>query len=368
MKMNLLVGNDVGNSDQKVYINDTYIKQPSCYSKVSQSLNLDEVNPEAVQNDIFNNVMVTINSPSCQSGTYYIGNKALKSGLAVYNMDIIEKKNQSEVYYINTLAMISAYAVKNADINNSDAINITVDMACSLPVNQYSKSEGKIVKDKLEGNHNVTVHLGKKRIDTFITFNYIKVLPESVSIMFALREMEGKEYDTKKILHVAIGEGTTEYPLTEGIRFNPDFIMGSNNGIGHAIEKALNPFQSHFGLRTYSRQDYSHLIQTNEKYTEVAKDFLQEPLNVEAQDILRYVKNEVQKAKGDIDMLVVHGGGSILMKKHLEKKLKEFCQQKLIDLFFVNDSHAVSLEAQGLYSFAQSEIFNTLKQKAEGKV
>ena len=333
--MKLTIGNDVGNSDQKVYINNEYIKQPSCFSKVLKMPNQDEVIPEVILKDLFNNVMVTINSPAVQSGTYYIGKRALNSGLAVYNMDVTEKKNESEVYYINTLAMISAYAVQNADINSNETINVIVNMACSLPVNQYNKSEARTVKERFAGKHNVTVHLGNKRVDVVIEFHYIKVLPESVSIMFALREMEDKNFDTKKILHVSIGEGTTEYPLTTGINFNPDFIFGSNNGIGHAIEKAVNPFKDHLGLRSYSRQDYSHLIQTNDKYTDIAKDYLQEPLNVEAQDILKYIKQEIQKAKGNIDMLIVHGGGSILMKEHLESKLIEICKQKLIDLFFV---------------------------------
>jgi plasmid segregation protein ParM len=363
MELKLLVGNDVGNSDTKMHINGDYHKQATVYSKINKIPNLDDVNVQAVHKNIMENIMVTINSPAVHAGTYYIGKRALVSGLAVYNMDVTERKNTSDVYYINTLGLIAGYAVGQAETLDKK-IEVVVDMACSLPVNQYNKQEAKIVRDRFTTDtHNITVHLGNKRVIVDIRFNYIKVLPESVSIMFALKEMSKKNYDDKKILHVAIGEGTTEYPLTTGVTFNPDFILGSNNGIGHAIEKALDPFKQKIGLMNYSRQKYSELLQTQHKYSTIAVDYLQPHLDSESNTILRYVKGEIEKANGECDIVIVHGGGSILMREHLEKKLKEMCKQKEIELFFVNESNAVSLESQGLYAFAQSPIFEQLKNK-----
>jgi plasmid segregation protein ParM len=129
--MKILIGNDVGNSDQKCYINNEYVKQPSCYARISKMPNQDEVSPEAVLKNLYNEIMITINSPSCQTGTYYIGKRALSSGLAVYNMDVTERKNTSEIYYINTLAMISAYAVSKTEnvLQIEDTIKVNVDMA-----------------------------------------------------------------------------------------------------------------------------------------------------------------------------------------------------------------------------------------------
>lgn len=362
--MKLLVGNDVGNSDTKIHINGDYHKQPSVFAKIGKIPNMDEVKPESVKKDLMNNIMVTINSPACHAGTYYIGKRALVSGLAVYNMDVTERKNTSDVYYINTLGLIAGYAVYKAETMDRK-VEVEIDMACSLPVNQYTKNEAKIVRERFGNDtHNITVHLGNKRVNVDIKFNYIKVLPESVSIMFALKEMVSKSYDDKKILHVAIGEGTTEYPLTHGVAFNPDFINGSNNGIGHAIEKALDPFKEKFGLMNYNRQKYSELLQTNHKYSGVAIDFLQQHLDSEANTILRYVKGEIEKANGECDIVICHGGGSILMREHLENKLKELCKQKVIELFFVNESKAVSLESEGLFAFANSGIFENLKLKS----
>lgn len=358
--MNLTIGNDVGNSENKMHIDNNYIHQPSCYSRVMKIPNMDDVNPDAVQHDIYNNIMITINSPCVPAGTYYVGRKALNGGLAIYNMDIVDKKNISDVYYINTLSLISAYAVSNLVKNDDNLVKVNIDMACSLPVSQYSKNEASIVREKLQGIHYTSIFLGNKKINLELNFEYIKVLPESVPIVFALQK-ENSNIDNKKILHASIGEGTTEYPLTDGIDFNPDFIKGSSNGIGHAMEKAIEPFKNKLGLRTYTRQKYSEVIQTNHKFTSIAKDLLQEHLNTEAQDIQRYIRNEVQKANAEIDYIVIHGGGSILIREHLENRLKEFCDNKQIEVIFIEKDKAVKFESYGLYLFTQTNIFKHLK-------
>jgi plasmid segregation protein ParM len=65
-----------------------------------------------------------------------------------------------------------------------------------------------------------------------------------------------------------------------------------------------------------------------------------------------------------VDALFVYGGGSILMKRVLHEKLAEVCTSREIDLFYCPEEQAVTLEAKGLYKFATSTIFTTLKEKA----
>ena len=370
--MKLFIGNDVGNSEQKIIINGEFVSQPTALSKVSKIKNVDVVVSKNILDNIYDNIVTTIDSACCTSGTYYVGNRAINGGQGIHNMDIVEKKNLSDIYYVNTLSIISAYSVKKTLeersvnlIDFEETVRVNVCMACSLPVNQYHKRDAVIVKDKFKGVHHVTVHLGQKRIHVEIIFDYIKVLPESVSIMFALNKIKDKNYESKKILHVSIGEGTTEFPVTQGLEFNEDFIFGSDNGVGHAIEVALEPFLNETGLRNYTRQKYSELIKTNHKFTQLAKEFLVEPLKVEAETILRHIKSEIQKSNAEIDLVIVHGGGSILMRDYLENKLKLFCKSLIIDVEFVDDESAVSLEAHGLYIFTQTDIFKSLYEKSK---
>lgn len=355
--MKILVGNDMGNSQQKIIINDEFISQPSCFSKVNKIPNMmDSVIPEIIKKDIYNNVMVTINSNACDVGTYYVGNKALDGGLGVHNMDVTERKNTSDAYYINTLAMIASYVVKHSKSNN-DIINVEADMACSIPVSQYDKLEEGIIRDRFKGVHSLTMHLGSKKVRILLNFDYIKVLPESVAICFAINELDSKF----KMLHVSIGEGTTEYPLTQGIAFSPDFIFGSTNGTGHAIEKALPLFIKKIGLRSYPRQKFSEIIREHHKYSTIAKECLDPQLEIEALAILRNVKKEIEKAINEVDRIIVHGGGAIMFNEFLKPKLKEICDKRAIELFYIDDDEAISLEAKGLYAFVNSEVFELIK-------
>jgi len=264
-------------------------------------------------------------------------------------------------------------------------IDVDIDMTTSLPVTQYTKDNARIFADKfLDGVHHVTVHIGTNRVDVNLNFQYVKVNPESVAVVFYLQNLkgeladkmfdefnalygnkaEGSYFKNKRILHIAIGEGTTEYPVTEGIQFNPNFIMGTNNGVGHAIEEVLNDFIRQKNLTKYSRQDFSNVLRDkSHKYYADAMDIVAGPLESQADIILRYAKAEVGKANNEIDIICIHGGGSILMKDYLADDLYDFGKKTDIEIFYTPEEYAVILESLGLYEFTQSDLFNKLKEK-----
>lgn len=385
---NVRVGNDNGNSEHDIIINGSLVTQPNVFSKVKELPLLDEIKPEAIIENIDKNLIVTVNSPSCPPAIYYIGEYALKSGKRVHNMEVglLNDKAGSDIVIVNTLAQIAAYSVQKAFHGNpklDEQIVVNVDMTTSLPITQYNKlSAEKLASKFMVGKHNVIVHVGTIRADVDINFKYVKVLPESVPVVFKLQKVaagcsifssfnkkyninaDGSYFVGKKILHVAIGEGTTEYPITNDIEFNPEFITGSDNGIGHAIELAMKPFMQDVHLRTFSRQNYSTILRDpTHKYYNKTIEHLEEPLEGETEEILHNVKAEVEKANNDIDIICVHGGGSILMKTFLEPKLDDLCERTDIKLFYVPQEYAVTLEAEGAYEFVNSEIFRTLKLK-----
>lgn len=396
----LIVGNDNGNSEHDIVINGSFVGQPNVYAKLSSLPMMDELNPVALAEDIHNNLIVSIVSNSCPVGTYYVGNYALMSGLRLKNMEVgvDNDKVNSDVVIINTLSHIAGYAAAKAfreDRDNCSNIQVIVDMTTQLPVTQYSNDAAKKLKEKFEANvHTVKVHLGTTAVTVEIKFDYVKVLPESVSAVFFLQTApfgliagkDGAFFKDKRILHCGIGEGTTEYPLTEDIAFNPNFISGSDNGVGHAIEKAIRSFAKDVGIRSYSRQDYSRVLRDPlHKYNSRANEHIEEPLEGEAEEILKNLKSEIEKANNEVDIIFVHGGGSILMREHLEPKLITLCNRGMIDLIYIPEdlqvdlselgylfdkseiNLAVALEALGLYEFAKSDLFDALKYKATGK-
>ena len=379
----LKVGNDNGNSEHDLIINGVSIAQPNVFAKVRKLPNLDVVNKDYVLENIADNLIVTCEDPS---GIYYIGNYALRSGQKVRNIEvgIDNNKIESDVVLVNTLSQIAGFGVKeyyNRFKNFDDIIEVKVDMTTALPISYYSHKKALEFANKfLSKSHIVTVHIGDSSARVKIEFEFVKVIPEGVTSIFALKQCDNnifEEYNLKnedklnnsyfnnaRVLHVAIGEGTSEFPITQGIEFNPDFIKGTNNGIGHAIDKAIEEFKSLKGLSKFSRQDYSKvLIDNNHKFHDSAMEIVEQYIEEEAEEILHHIKAEIQKANNEVDVVCVYGGGSIFMRTYLESKLKSFCDRAEIKLLYIPSKYAVTLEAEGLYNFTNGKIFEVLKAK-----
>ncbi|MEG2110059.1 MAG: ParM/StbA family protein [Clostridium sp.] len=420
--MNLHIGNDNGNSEQDLTIDGKAIAQPNVYSKIGRLPNLEEMNPKYIAENIHSNLIVTIESPSINKGlatTFYIGKYALKSGKPLHNIKVgaDNSKIKSDVPVVNTLANVAGYAVGKAykENGNIETLDVKVDMTTALPVNQYSKAAAtEFAQRFLNGTHKVTVFLGAHKVLVNLEFEYTKTLPEAVPTVFYLKalanrlkayeknvksldkksadyedqlnaldqqkkEAEGilgeymDEYridvkdlcfDKKSILHVAIGEGTTEYPVTEDIDFNPNFIQGTNNGVGHAIERVLDDFIADKRLTAnFSRQNYSEALKDERnKYHVDATDYIQAELEAEAIMILNKCKQEVGKTNNALDLICVYGGGSILMKEYLYEELKEFAKSVDINVLYVPKPYSVMAESLGMYEFTTSPIFKQLKK------
>lgn len=395
--MKLNIGNDNGNSEHDIIINGHIIKQINVFSKISKLPNLEELNPDFVASNIHSNLIVTIKSASLNNSTpttYYVGNYATRTGKMIRNIEVgaINSKLESDIPFVNTLAQIAGYAVKDKFLKDNSIKTIDVDcnMTTALPITQYSKENSRIFANRFMNNgnsHIVTVYLGENEIEVKVTFNYVKVIPEAVPTVFYLKscklnkkakileeylndynittkEVEKIDFDNKRILHISIGEGTTEYPLTEDINFSPHFITGSNNGVGHAINQVLSDFIQEKSLAKLSRQDFSNLIRDNlHKYHDDALELIQEPLEEQALAILDITKQMISKANNNIDYIFVYGGGSILMKPYFKEPLKKFANRTDIKVVYIPEPFATEIEAWGLYEFTLSDLFKSLKEK-----
>lgn len=372
----LRVGSDNGNSEHDLVINGDLIQQPNVYAKVRKLPNLDEVDKEYILNNIEKNLVVTCENPN---GIYYIGDYALKSGQSIRSIEVGVDNNKidSPIVKVNILSQIAGYVVAKHGYKNNDIIKVKVDMATSLPVGHYDrKSATAFANTFLESTYLVTVHVGNKAVRVQIEFEFVKVIPEGVTTAFYLKDNQDdilnkvaqdidiEDINSARILHVAIGEGTTEYPMTKGVEFNPNFIKGSNNGIGYAIDKAMDEFKGEVGLVKFSRQDYSNILKDKEhKFYDLALDIIEPYIEEQAGEILSHIKREIEKANNEIDIVLVYGGGSILMQEILENKLQVFCKRAKISLLYVPEEFSVTLEAKGLYCFVCNDIFKILKER-----
>ena len=389
MKINVKTGNDNGNSSQKISFNGEVYELPNVYVRTNQvPKGIVELSPNTIIKDLFNNLFVTIKSDSLEAKcpqSYYVGSYTAKSGRIIQNMSIGQRGNKldNELPIITTLANTAAYAVTKAYEKEQDVeklckkpISVNMDMATALPNTQFNKNNATTFRDNFLGEHVVTVYIGEYEAEVHISIDYVKVMPEGVPTAFYLLSNNTpdffKQYNfgDKPILHVSIGDGTTDYPITEDVNFIPDFTQSSHNGIGIATEKIIDEFAERTLLSKCSRQDISDIIRNkNHRSHGIAMDLLEPHLEEEAQAIKKHTFQQLQRINNNVDFIVVYGGGSILLEPYLKK---EFLKDRLIksdknpngiELVYVPADIATTIEAHGLYIFTQQPFFKELAAK-----
>ncbi|UZJ79053.1 ParM/StbA family protein [Fictibacillus sp. KU28468] len=398
MQYQFLVGNDNGNSEHDIYIDGRLFQQPNVNCAVDQLPWSEEQAPETIVRNLQDNLIVTIDSPAARAGMYYVGKFALESGELIENIQVgVDYKYEIDLPIVNTLAQIAAVAVQKGFAEEKKlpaSIDVTVDMATALPITQHSdESAAKFEKRFMNGPHHVTVHVGKQRVTVKVEFEFVKVIPEATPVTFSLQKDEdgnwrkgdifdqfieaydmpknfnGSFFKNKKILHTDIGDGSTEYPITEGNKFLRQFVHGTNHGAGYAIEEALSEFNRLIHLPDSPRQFFSDVIKNpNHKYHARAMKTLKRPLEGQARQIINNIRKQLTKARNEIDLICVYGGGSILMNPILSPMLKELCDEREIQLLYIPAKYAVTMNANGLDAFVRGKIYGAIKDRAKQPV
>lgn len=379
----LKVANDCGNSEQDMYFNGKAVSSPSVFARVGHLPKLDDVSTDYVAAHIHDELIVSV-----EGTIYYVGMAALRSNAHCRSITVgvDNDKVSSDIVYVNTLAHIAgeafadAYAktMKSKKKDLDKVINVTVDMATAIPVSYYSVMKAHEFENKFMGKeHMVTIYAGPQEYIVVISFDFVKCIPEGVTASHAFISnpdifsgdgdvLSVDDIKKSRILHVAIGEVTTEFPITTGIAFRPEFIRGTNNGNGHAMARVLEEFKTRFGLTSVTRQDFSrYLREKDHKYHDDAMEVFMPALEDEAEDIFEMTKQVITEANNEIDVVAVYGGGSILMKDALKSRLEAYCERARIRLLYIDDPKtAVFLEAMGLDAFVHGSIFEKLKERA----
>lgn len=401
LPMNYLfkLGNDNGNAHHDVIIDNQFLSQVNVNKQIYTLKGYNDLAPAAVLNSIFERLVVTVSSPKCKSGTYLIGQSALDSGKKPNEIMVgFDDKCTSDIPMVNTLGLTAAYAVKKHyideknELNNGDALDVGIEMTTALPIREYYQKEQskEIFSNRfLEGPHTVTVHLGNLNVKVNIEFLRVYITPEASSVYwfldavdsspeiaeelfeefkeeYDLETVSAKEISTSKILHVDIGSGTTEYPLTKR---NPDpaFITGRNLGIGHAIDAVLKDFGDAVNLPEISRLEFDQILKNpNHQFHNKAYQFVEPNLMEQADEILEELKRQVRAARMDIDYILVYGGGSILLKDFLYPEMKRIAEMtEKAKVIYVPANLAVKMNAMGLNAFVHHKIFEA-KTKDQG--
>lgn len=394
-ELNLTVGNDNGNSEHDLIINGDFIAQPNVFSKVTALPNLEDINVSSAIKNLEDELIVQVvtSSKGIDAGYYYVGKSAYSTGEPVTSLNVgyndSKHKLESPIPVINTISQIACYATKKAYEHNKNLdvpIVVHADMCTALPVKYFDKENASRFSNRFKGNHSVIVYVGELKARVEIIFDVVVTMPEGVTAIFALSSYatNNKEFFTDfckkynctitdnyfknkniRVAHIAIGDGTTEYPITAGRNYLPNHTTGSNNGMGHAIENSLPSFKEKVvNIKRYSRQQYSNaLIDADNKYHDDAISYIKSYVIEQADEIAKTADKVIEAAQNEVDIVCAYGGGSIGMKEYLEPQLYNICEKRRTKLLYVPSEYAIKLEVTGLYEFTQLPSFTKLKNE-----
>ncbi|GAB6453637.1 hypothetical protein CON36_35810 [Bacillus cereus] len=397
------MGNDNGNANHDAVINNTFLTQPNVNRRIFNLKGYDNVSTTTALSEINDRIVATITSPSVSSGIYLIGHSALNSGKKPNEFMVgYEKKSNSEIPMINTLGLVSAYAVKNhyektrRQPQNGDTINVSIEMTTALPIREYyeDKKYKEVFTEKyLTGPHTVMVHLGEVNVKVNIEFNKVYVTPEASSVYWFLDSVEGnedlsnelfkelmeeynlesvsgKKVSKSRILHVDIGSGTTEFPLTTPSP-DPAFITGKDLGIGHAIDAILSDFGNEINIPELTRLEFDQILrkERNPQFHTKAYNKIEPFLREQANDILEELNRQLRAARLDVDYILVYGGGSIPLKEFMYEEVKSLAESTgKAQVIYAPASLAVKMNALGLNAFVNHEVFQKKTADQTAKV
>lgn len=372
--MELVVGNDIGNSETKTIVNDVLIKQPSVIKRLLKKPDFTEVDDRKNVINLLDELVVNVSSGALRrDGLYFVGKRANLSADNVENINIkLGNKHRNDIPIIMTLSMLSARAIQlhyQKENEVPSLIDLDVDMITAIPASEYSKEKAEQLQKRfLDHEHIVTVYVGGKSVTVKLNFNFVKVTQEGVPALYAFLEsdedilndyrkiypddeLEPKGLKDKKILHVDIGDGTTEYIYTIGLNPVVDACSGERRGVGHATEEATKLIKDEVGgYLDINRQQFIEMYrdETNNLH-DLAKQFMSEARFLQSNQIIEDVEEKyISNTAGNVDIIAVYGGGSIQFKPELYDSLLEFAETVKCKLLWVPENYAVDMNVNGM--------------------
>ncbi|ABO68802.1 ParM/StbA family protein [Geobacillus thermodenitrificans] len=379
--MKLVVANDIGNSETKMIVNNTLIKQPSVVKRLLSKPNVMETNVEKNIANLLDELIVHVTSNAIKrSGLYFIGKRANMTADKVENMNIkLGNKSKHDIPVLMTLSMLAARSVQLAYQENQElppSISVDVSMTTAIPASEYSADQARYLEGRFTSNdHVVIVYVGETPVTVTLHFQTVKVTQEGIPALYALLESENeilknynehykkqavpKDFANKRILHVDIGDGTTEYIYTVGMNPVTDVCSGEKRGVGHATEEATQLLKEEVGgFLNLNRQQFMDIFRDpSHNLHDLAVRFMQEARYSQAQRILEDIQEKYSDIAGNVDVIAVYGGGSIQFKEELYEELLDFANTVHCEVLWIPEKYAVDMNVNGLHVINEKILF-----------
>ncbi|MEV2909469.1 ParM/StbA family protein [Paenibacillus larvae] len=396
--MKLRVISDFGNSNTKIRINGERIEQPSVIKRLHGPEPVAETDIEKNIANLFEELTVNISSPSLRrSGFFAVGHRANLDALKSENMNIkLGKKSRHDIPLVMNLSLTAAQAVKQYYKKNNrlpEKIDLLGNLTGAIPASEYTSEIAKEFEERFTGKeeapivHVVIVYIGAHSVAVTIKYENAKITQEGIPALYALIEapdtilkkfcqlykdfpkrsnMTQRDFLSLKGLGIDIGNGTTEYIHFWGVNPVLQNCHGEKRGVGHAAEEAAKLLENELnGHLKINRQRFDEIIQNPQNnYYELAQKFMSEAQYGEANKILEDVQERYVVIGGDIDFIMVFGGGSITFEEDLYPSLIEFAEDTKIMILWIPEEFAIDMNLDGLEILHTKVFYNPELNKA----
>lgn len=398
--MRILAGQDIGNGCVKGRMKvaaegidaakDVKVDIPSCCAYVTSTHDL-KTPPEgvaAVLDDIFNQMDVSFDSPMVkQHNRRLFGKRGIQSGMPLEEFDVFShvSKARQDLSGILTLgcaagAALQVYHKVNGTLP-ADTLQVVMRTALALPIQEYKKYREEYARKFLQVSHMVTFHNFEIPVRVEIRFEDVQVVAEGASAQYAILA-KGTEFveaalnDCRKLVKldgitasdvigatttmgIDIGEGTTNLPVFQNGKFNPDASVSMNKGYGAILTSALDRLQD-MGFAFNSRKDLSDYIQTPP--SAIKKKVYDRVTQVVSEETVAFV-NAVKmgfvqvmgKVGATMEVVYVYGGGASPVQSLLYPELvnvaKDFSSE--FPILYLDSAYSRYLNREGLYWIAE---------------
>lgn len=374
------VGNDVGNSSTKPIIRlmDENAKPKAMKQKtlISPNVTIPSVTEDDLEtsiNNLPNNIIAHINSKALKRpGTFAIGEKATSVGRVKRNMNIaVGDKHKNDIPIVMALGVIATKAVQDYYKLKTELpkdLNVSVEYSTALPAREYDPSVAQLFEKRfLEETHIVDIYVNAKPVTVRVTFDKVKVTQEGVPAVYALieggdkllteyhneygKDISNKNFKNRKLLLVDIGDGTTEFIYVVNGKPVNDLCDGKRYGVGHAADVAKKLFDEEVQVDiSMTRQQFMQVVFDKEHHFHDKANSVMDDAKIEQVEmILEQITDMfLNTLSGNVDDIVVFGGGSAAFRESMYDDLKDFTDSVNSRTLWVPKEMAPSLNAIGL--------------------
>lgn len=393
-KEKILFANDLGYGSVKASLNNEEILVPSLSSIVRAQdeetpLALNEKNLKSFANSIYDNMNVTIESPSVTSDRQlFVGSAATKNRSKLKHLDLNAEtgKSKDDLSVILTLSIIAAKRVKMAVENDEDlsselAAEVTMSAALPIMEGKYGNTLETYKKRYVGHKHKVIFHNFDKEILVNITFDKVMIVFEGEVAQFYLQNPDDglkasleksfeNDYGTKgeitandivnaeDVLGIDIGEGTTDIVSVTGRRSNRASSESLKEGYGSVLTGAVDELNSK-GIMIKDRSNLVDLLNSpttkfNKGRKELIQSVIREQMDPFVDNILQTVSSVISKIGMAPELVFVYGGGSIPMssestlRKQLVESLDSFSAGYDVPVIWIDKDYAQLMNERGL--------------------